>query len=68
MKQIELSTGTLLVYDNDELLTYDSMQWLYLGHPSEITGEVWGKVVELYSACSDCYKDYSGHVFGDDAS
>jgi hypothetical protein len=71
MKTIELSTGTLLVVDR---ILYEIVgvgirdEFNYLGHPSEITGEVWGKVVELYPACSDCYKDYSGHVFGDDAS
>lgn len=48
MKQIELSTGTLLVVDPDKNVTYGHRFDSYelLGHPSEITGEVWGKVVE----------------------
>lgn len=48
MKTIELSTGTLLVValPEDELtpMGVDLNGFDFLGHPSEITGEVWGKV------------------------
>ena len=49
MKTIELSTGTLLVVDGIfyERAGVDIPDGFdFLGHPSEITGEVWGKVVE----------------------
>lgn len=50
MKTIELSTGTLLVValPEDELtpMGVDLNGFDFLGHPSEITGEVWGKVCE----------------------
>jgi len=51
MKTIELSTGTLLVVDREDQLwsIYTTDDYKYLGHPSKITGEVWGKVVEVYS-------------------
>ena len=80
MKQIELSTGTLLVVtlpkDAIKIKAHDESScvwymmpytrgWLsrelpssgfqLLGHPSEITGEVWGKVVERQF---DTYLDY----------
>lgn len=64
MKQIELNTGTLLVVavPNDE----DPKEFLVglfpdgfqlLGHPSEITGEVWGKVVETIDGWSGALKE-----------
>ena len=63
MKTIELSTGTLLVVDATRANVLDCM-WQYhpctiLGHPSEITGEVWGKVVETVDGWSKVlYYDY----------
>ena len=46
MKTIELSTGTLLVSSGSVPIDTDLDGFQLLGHPSEITGEVWGKVVE----------------------
>lgn len=51
MKTIELSTGTLLVvnardYFTDRAGTDIPAYFDYLGHPSEITGEVWDTIVD----------------------
>ena len=46
MKTIELSTGTLLVSSGSVPIDTDLDGFQLLGHPSEITGEVCGKVVE----------------------
>ena len=48
MKTIELSTGTLYVLSIEEIFNGVNIPHVVeeLGHPSEITGEVWGKVVE----------------------
>ena len=63
MTTIELSTGTLLVYADDEMLIkWDNDSWQYLGHPSEITGEVWGKVCERQF---DTYLDYQEFEYPD---
>ena len=55
MKTIELSTGTLLVSSGSVPINTDLDGFQLLGHPSEITGEVWGKVVEVL--CPDCFGD-----------
>ena len=65
MKTIELSTGTLLVvnardYFTDRAGTDIPAYFDYLGHPSEITGEVWGKVVD-----SVAFVDDNGHTYSE---
>lgn len=60
MKTIDLTTGTLLVISEDDpFVVDDPYSYRLLGHPSEITGEVWEKVCEVVGGWETVlYYDY----------